>query len=419
MVSERPWKGIGGLLGFLLLLPFPPSAPAQNKGEWRLDLPALIQEALEQNPEVQAARKQWEAAEARVPQARTLPDPHIEIEPKTVIGGQFHEVGYTVAQKLPFPGKLRLQGEVASKEAERARAEYMGKQREIASKVKSSYYQLFLAHKAIEIKQAEIELLKAFSKLAEGRYEVGKAAQQDVLKAQTVLAGLLNDLVTLEQEKETAAAALNTLLNRPPDAPLGVPETPQLPRFLYTFDQLQRLALKNRADLQAAGFSIEAGEAAHNLAKRQYYPDFGVELEYNQVRKGLDAWSMTVSINIPWLFTRGRYDAQVIEAQAKIEGSRAAYRAIQNRALFEVKDLWVKIQTAERLATLYRTAILPLAEQTLQASMVGYQTGQVDFLTLLENQRTLKAVELAYYQSLVAFYQRVADLERAVGQELR
>ena len=385
----------------------------------RLTLQAVIEEALEKNPEIQALQKRFEAADARVPQARTLPDPHIEIEPETAFGGRLGKIEYTLAQKFPFPGKLRLQGEVAQAEANQAQAEYQAKRLQVITRVKSGYHQLFLAHKALEIKREEADLLKQFATITQAKYAVGTAAQQDALKAQVTLATTLNQLITLEQEREIAAATLNTLLNRPPQSPLGTPEPAEPAPFPYTLEQLQQLALANRADLKSAGFAIERSEASRALAKRQYYPDFSVELQYIQVRRGLDEWSPTVQMNIPWLFTKTKYDAQVREAEAQIGASKATLLTIRNRSLFEVADLLVKIQTAERQAILYQTSVLPLAEQTLQAATVGYQTGKVDFLTLLESQRTLRDVELGLYQALVAFQQKRAELELALGMELR
>jgi len=408
------------LLALVLLIPLAACVPAHagEQGD-RLTLQAVIEEALEKNPEIQGLQRRFEAAQARVPQARALPDPHIEIEPETAIGGRLGKIEYTLAQKLPFPGKLRLQGEVAQAEANGAYAQYQARRLEVTTRVKSAYYQLFLAHKALEIKLQEADLLKQFTTITQSKYSVGTAAQQDALKAQVVLATTLNQLITLAQEQEIAAAALNTLLSRPPQSPLGPPEPIELAPFPYTLEPLQELALANRADLQAARFGVERSEAAHTLARRQYYPDFSLALQYIQVRRGLDEWSPTVQINIPWLFTKKKYDAQVREAEAQIGASQAVLQTLRNRSLFEVSDLLVKIQAAERQAVLYQTSVLPLAEQTLQAATIGYQTGKVDFLTLLESQRTLRDVELGLYQALVAMQQRRAELELALGMELR
>ena len=386
-----------------------------------LTLEPLIQEALAKQPEIVALRKRWEAARFRIPQVTALPDPRLGIEQEATdnFDRLALEVEYQVQQTFPFPGKLGLRGRVAEEEARRAEAEYHAKQVEIGSRVKAGYYELFLAHKGIEIKRQEIEILQNFAKIVETLYAVGKVSQQDVLKAQTVLAGLFRDMAPLEQRKASAEASLNTLLARPPDAPLGVPEAPGPPSFPYTLEQLRALALEKRPELQASQAALAQGEAALALAQRQFYPDITVGLEYIQVRDGRDKWEASVGINIPWLWSRSRYTAQTQEAESQIAAALAAQQAVRNRTLFEVEDLVVKLRSAERQAALSATTILPLAVQTLDAAIPGYQTGKVDFLTLLENQRAVGDAEIAYHQALVAFEQRRAELERVVGAQLR
>lgn len=383
-------------------------------------LEPLIQEALEKNQEVAAARRRWEASRFRVPQVTTLPDPEVSIAPKhTTDFGQLGHVEYGVHQTFPFPGKLALRGRVAEEEARRVEAEYLTKRLEVGSLVKVAYHELFLAHKALEIKRREIEILKDFAKIAEGLYAVGKVTQQDVLRAQTVLAGLFRDLAPLEQRKASAEASLNALLARPPEAPLGVPEAPPPPTLPYKLEQLRALALEKRPELQARRADLARGEAALALAQRQLYPDIRVAVEYGQVWNGRDTLETTVGIHIPWLWGRPRYTAQAEEARAQIEAALAAKRATERRAFFEVEDLVAKLRSSERQAVLLRTSVLPLARQTLDAAIPGYQTGKVDFLSLLESQRALWEVELTYQQALVAFAQGRAELERAVGLELR
>jgi len=91
---------------------------------------------------------------------------------------------------------------------------------------------------------------------------------------------------------------------------------------------------------------------------------------------------------------------------------------MRNKILFDVKDSFVKVQTAGRLVDLFKTTILPLAEQSLEAATIGYQADKVDFLNLLESQRVIQNFQLDYYRALVSYEQRLADLERTVGVDL-
>src|SRR6266705_7086232 len=90
--------------------------------EPRLDLRSLVREAMENNPDIRAAQQRWEAAKAVIPQVKTLPDPILNLGYDTV---EDRVVTYGFSQEIPFPGKLRLRGEVATSEAERIEQEYL------------------------------------------------------------------------------------------------------------------------------------------------------------------------------------------------------------------------------------------------------------------------------------------------------
>ncbi|MGQ0669108.1 MAG: TolC family protein [Actinomycetota bacterium] len=386
-------------------------------GEVRLR--PLIEEALKQNAEVVAARARLEAARARIPQALALPDPRASIAPETTSRFSRHlETEFNVSQTFPYPGKLRLQGLVAEHEGEQVREELRAKEREIASRVKLAFYELFRSHKFIDVKRAEVEILKTLARMVETRYEVGKAAQPDVLKAQVELSKALTSLVTLEQERETAQAALNAALGRTPRDQVGVPVPRDFTPFTLRIDELERLAQDQRPELAAAERAIQKARAAVDLANRQYLPDFTVGVTYKIESPGPNHWEVGVSINIPWLYTKSRYDARVQEAAAQAANARAIHDGLRIQTLSGVKDLSEKVKASERLVILYKTSILPQASQALEAAIVGYQTGQVDFLTLLESQRSLRETERAYFASWVDFEQRQAELERIVDMEL-
>jgi outer membrane protein TolC len=108
----------------------------------------------------------------------------------------------------------------------------------------------------------------------------------------------------------------------------------------------------------------------------------------------------------------------VKEALAERQAARANLAAMKNLALFEVKEMSVKIEAAMKSIRIYRDGLLPQAEQSFQAAAAAYQTGGVNFMTLLDAQRTIRDVRMGYYKALVDYEQSRADLERAVGKEL-
>ena len=397
-----------------------------------LEIRGVIDEALRTNPELQAAKLRWSASSERIVQERALDDPVIGFtyfgeQVQTRVGEK--QAGVTASQKIPFFGKLRLKGEVARNEAKVSGGKYQTLEREIVAKAKSAFYALYWAYKSISINEENMNLLKRFVKIAEIKYATGKATQQDVLKAQVELSKIVNDLISLEQLKETAAARLNTLLNRHPDAPIGIPEEVDITELTVSLEDLYEKAKEVSPDLSILKYKIERDKAAYKLARKQYYPDFTFGLNYvfindlpssvmsSPIGESRDSYTGTLSVNVP-IFQKRKYDAGVREANARLKSSKMAYKNRENMTLFEVKDLHFKVQTAERLVNLYRNSIIPLAKQSLQAAESGYQAGQVDFLNLIDSQRALLDFNLAFYRAVADFGTNIAGLERVVGIEL-
>src|SRR5881397_2472837 len=131
-----------------------------------LRVDALVAEALKQNPEIEAARQRWRATQERAPQARALDDPEFKIElfnyPNRLYPDASANTIFGLSQRFPYPGKLGLKESLAVKEAEMAASLLRAKEREVASQVKSAYYEVFLAHKAIEIHHQQTDILKDF-----------------------------------------------------------------------------------------------------------------------------------------------------------------------------------------------------------------------------------------------------------------
>jgi outer membrane protein TolC len=191
----------------------------------RVDLPGLIRELEEANPEIKSTRHRWRAAQAVVPQVQTLPDPTFQIGYQRMpMTEPFQGAMYGVGQEIPFPGKLRLKGEVAQSDVDRLEQELYATRLRLIASLKEAYFSLHFVHKSIDIVEKNKALLLQFEKTAKARYSVGQAAQQDVFRAQLEISRVLDRLAVLEQEKESLHAAINRLLNRPPADPLGTPE---------------------------------------------------------------------------------------------------------------------------------------------------------------------------------------------------
>ncbi|MCK5552310.1 MAG: TolC family protein [Deltaproteobacteria bacterium] len=403
------------------------NAGNQKRSGGTLELEVLISEALERNPEIIAARNRWLSAQEIVRARRSFPDPRFSYtyfveSVETRVGPQKNIFG--AKQTFPFYGKRDLRANVAAKQAESLKESYQAGKSEVIRQVKRSFYDLFYVSTIIDITHREKELLKRFEHIAMTKYATGGGSQQDILKVQVEISKLQDRLLTLSDHKQTAEAILNILVNRPVDRPLGKPQTPKLRKFFYRQEELFTLAKENRPELHEAKALIEKSESAYKLAKKKYYPDLTIGVNYIQVDSGplnvsdngKDAFAVTTSINIPIWFNK--LSSQVKSAGERIRAQESAHQNVLNRTLFEVKDNYFRIQTARDTVDLYKAVLIPQAEQSMKSAEAGYISGIVSFLDLLDAERILLRIQVDYWKAYAAYLKRITDIERAVGVEL-
>ena len=410
---------VAWLITLTLLLPWPVSA-ADETAEPRLDLAGLIREFEAANPEIKAARQRWESAKAVVPQVQTLPDPRLQLGyqrmpmvPPVVEGAM-----YGVGQEIPFPGKLKLKGEVAQRDAERLEQEYNAIRLRLVAALKEAYYSLHFVHKSIDIVERNKALLMQFEKTAKARYSVGQAAQQDVFRAQVEISRVLDRLAVLDQQKESLHAAINRLLNRPPAGPLGTPEEIHVVLLTVPLPELSQRAEDFSPILKASAKGVERGEQAVSLARRQYFPDFDITaLGLRNDKINDNGYQVMLGIKIP-LFYQTKQRQGVREAVAGLNSAHEDLTATRQEVLFQVKDSFVQAQRAERLVMILRDAIIPQATLALRAAQASYAVGKVDFLTLLNSLLTLQESELELHGEMVSHEKALARLEAVTGGPL-
>ena len=386
-----------------------------------LTLDDIIREGLQKNPSVQAAFHQVEAQRRRVPQVRTLPDPVVStgwngnIAPFTVQNGDPSSSRFvSVSQQLLYPGKLKLRGDVVSKEVEAANWDYEAVRRRVVLDLKMAYYDYFFQDKAIQTTQRNKDLLQKLASIAEARYRVGKGIQQDILKSQVEISLLLQKLTVLEQQKKTAQVRLNTLLARDPDSPLPPAADISAPVIATSLEGLYAQAHAADPVLQREQTMVQRTDVAISLAKRDYYPDFSIGYMYQQRPDMPDMNGFTFGVNIPIFYKTKQREAvrQATEERISAERSRDNRR---NELNFELKQQYLAAQASSQLLRLYSQGVVPQSSLALESSMSAYQVGNVDFLTVLGNFSTLLNYQVDYYRELANYESALARIEALIG----
>lgn len=389
-----------------------------------LTLDEVIAEGLRQNPGVQSALHNVEAQRHKVPQAKSLADPQVSvgwagnIAPFSLQEGDPSSYrGVGVSQQVPYPGKLKLRGQMATKDVDAAQWEYEAVRRSLVAELKSAYYDYFYYDKALEITRKDKDLLQKLSGISEARYRVGKGMQQDVLRSQVEISLLLQKVTMLEQQRATAQARLNTLLARTPEAPLPPAADVNLTPLDRSLESLYVAAESNDTSLQRDQQMVEKNKLAVQLAHKDYLPDFGVAYMYQQRSMQPDMNGMTFSVNIP-IFYKTKQREEVRQATEEV---LTAERSKDNRKVelqFELKQQYLTAQASKQLLDLYAKAVVPQSSLALESSLSSYQVGNVDFLTVLSNFSTILNYEVDYYRELANYQTALARMESLVGMDL-
>jgi len=410
----------------LVFLSLRPSFSQEKEGE-KIVLSEIIKTALEENPQVKAAEEEWKAALERIPQAKSLPDPMLRYSffgqrVETKLGPQRNK--FSLSQRFPFFGKLSLKGKVAQSHASMLEEQYNAVKSDIELKVKRAFFSLYWIDHAIKISKEEKEVLQRLARIASKKYETGTASQQDVLKAQLEISKVLDKILILNQRRKAVATVLNSLLNKQPDVYVGEVGEFKIPESRFELEDLYRWAKEHRPELKKIQRLIEKNEESLKLAKKNYYPDFNIMLDYIDIGAGTttlpddgrNAWMASIGVNIPlW---RKKLKAAEAEQAVKIKASEARYKDVENATLSSVNELFFEVKTSEEQIKLYEYSLLPQAEQTFKASEVGYLAGKVDFLNLLESERMILMIKTGYYKAVSNFGKSLAQLERIVGKDL-
>jgi outer membrane protein, heavy metal efflux system len=424
----------------------PAGSASAESGVTGLD--SLVRLALGVNPTLRAAESRTRAADAAVHHAGARPDLMLMLGVMNLPLGspgfsdQMTMKAVGVGQTFPFPGKLGSATRAARHEAVASRAQFEVVRWKTTQAVKSAYYDVALADALLALVTRNRDVLVTLLHTTEAGYRVGRAGQEDVLRARVETTRLAEEALTLRERRRSALARVNALLDRPSDTPLADPTLPAAVVRLATpdsaadvrfetadfgaraaggrlppVDSLQALAIAHSPMLAAHEARLAAQGARVDLARKSALPDFDLSLQYGQ-RDGLaDMVSATVSVPIP--LQKGRKQNQMVaEAEAELTAEEAEHHAMVNELRERVAMLHSELERDRTRLVLYAGSILPDGRATLAAATSGFSVGRTEFSSLLDAQATLFNVEAEYLRAFTEFATALAALEATVGTEI-
>ncbi|MEO1615609.1 MAG: TolC family protein [Planctomycetota bacterium] len=396
----------------------------------KTDLQTLITQALSVHPRIQAARQRVAALNNRVPQVTALDDPvvgntfwPIQDQALQTAGGRVgHQ--FSLAQKVPWPEKLKARGRVAQREAQVAAAEVAKAEKEIVMAVRLAYYELWLADRLMEIVDVNQEFVGDLITIAQARFKMG-GSQQDILRAEMESDKLDEQLIALRRQREQARADLGTLVRQPIHLmPIAFEEL-DAGEIVPDLDRLIAEAEQCNPSLQGLAAAIARDRAKQTLACLGQYPDFQLGLGYSiisddqnvisPVANGHDNINFSIGVSLPiW---RDKIHSGVREAAHQRNSTIHLRDAERDRLRGQLRRQVATAYAATEQLELFRDRLIPKTEQTLKLTTADYQGSKADFTDLVETYRELLSYQVQVARAQATFASAVAQIERTVGCE--
>lgn len=395
-------------------------------GSSTLQLNVLIKEVIQRNPNLDATRLRIQAAHEAVGRVQVLEDPQVMI---TSDQNKLHKtsdftpmMSYEVSQVIPFPGKLRLKGEIAKQVMLQQQSIEITTYRELIRQTKILYYQLYTNDVSLRINAENTGLVHALTEDAMALYRSGKGEYAEITKMQVELQMLEEQRLMLEAEKVLFQSMLNALLNRLPTEPLGKPVASFSKPLNLSFHQAESVALASRSELHRMQAMVTEQEKMAQLARRNYYPDFEVGVAYARMNNNFgghvdDAWTLKVGFNLP-IWISEKQAREVREARANALANQKELEGMQAMISGKLRELLAKLKSLDEKIPLYKEGLLPKVKEAFSALLSSYRSGEGKFLLLLDTWRQALNTELEYERFLSEREIILAELERAMGVNL-
>jgi outer membrane protein TolC len=397
--------------------------PAQ---EPPLTVEQLVEVAIEVNPQVRATKEQWDAAQHEILQNYAPADPTFtygNLESSKDFNAAVHV--HSFSESFQFPGKALLQADEAKRTATIAGLTYQAALRDLRAGVEAAYYQVLLDEALIGINAENIANLRQVVHVTQIQYTANQATQADLIGADFALAQAQIQQRQYQTNRANDRVRLNQLLDRRPASPLNLEPRIRLKRLELRLDKAVDTAAHTRQEILAAALAEKNSTTALKLAEMEYLPDCTVGYEFDYILQPgarplptvSQGHTFSIGFNIPiffWIHQR----EDVHSAQHSLQAARYSMNSVLSQTEATVTQLYQSAQFAYESAQEYSGSLIPLADKNFKVSLVAYQAGKVDFLTLSSALQSAYAARLTYLQNANQFLAGEVALEQAMGTPL-
>ncbi|RRN57180.1 TolC family protein [Pseudoxanthomonas sp. SGNA-20] len=412
-------------------------APGVAVAQWwaQFDDPVLeklVGDALLANPDMRLAATRVRAARAVFSERRLDPWPHVGVaatgertrQPDAAGGGidEVYSLGFDAAWELDLFGRLRRGAEAARADLQAEQAGLEDVQVSIAAEVARNYFLLRGTQKRIEVAEQTLRNLDQTQRLTETREALGAGSALDVHSSRAQLKAIEADIPLLRSIEATARYRLAVLQGLQPgalDELLAPKPVPAFARALPLGDV--RDLLRSRPDVRAAERRLASATARVGVATADLFPGISIRGfagflsgDFSSLVAGRnEAWSVSPAISWAAL-DLGSVRARLRAAEAGADAAAVQYEMAVLAALEDAENaLQDYARRQERLRIVVQQA--EAAREAERLAAVGYREGGIDFLTLLDAQRTQLAADDALAEAEAAVNIAAVAVYKALG----
>jgi len=405
-------------LAFVLL-----ASPAFGQVPVRVTLDEAVQMALQHNHNLLAARTTIQQSESEEITANLRPNPvffadadYLPLFSPGKLNNDYIENSAEFDAGLSYlleRGKKRQHRLQAAKDVTAVtRSQVADNERTLAFQVGSQFVDVQLAESTLDLAQQDLKSYQNTVDIAEIRYRSGAIGQDDYLKIKLQLLQFQNDFAQAQLAKVQALSDLRQLLGQesvPVNYDVAGPFEYEAVKL--TLEDLQIKALQNRPDFRAAQQGAIAANSQYELQRAIGKQDVTVQTNYTHVN-GINGISFLASIPLP-IFNRNQ--GEIARTRYAITQSQELEKAANEQVMTDVHDAYYGLQTNDQVVQFYLSGYLAEAQADREIAEYAYQRGAASLLDFLDAERSYRATELAYRQTLASYLLALEQLREAVG----
>lgn len=383
----------------------------------QLTLDSAVAMAVANNPSLQVAKQQIEAASGQSVQARLWSNLELEFSSEEFPprGGGFGSAQNLlgVSQTVPFPGKKSLDARIGRRGVTAAEQEYRTREIELVRETKKAFYLTLSAERKGDVLSEIVELAQSLAEAAGKRVEAGDASDQERLRAEIELERATTELRAIQRELSEAQSQLATLMGQP-RVPVGLlaselSDTSRVPDLAQTREQM----LERHPIVQAMKAKRDRADLELRRARLEPMPDitfgFAGGRDNGESRSLL---AFRLSLPFPLI---DRSQGRKREARALAQVAQFDLAGTEQQLIQELDVVAARLSAAADQVEAYRDRILPKAEDAFGLVRGGFDAGKFGFIDLVDTQRLVAEVRLNYYDKLYELNAAQAELEALIG----